>query len=292
MLILFTTTAANRLIITKEETAILRKRFEAELERQVSRAAKVAVTANDGGKPLTNSSRGKRERQERERDRAARAARQKKAKSNVTATDQTPDLVETQIVPPATGLGTEAGGKVKTKTGKKKKRSALANASNPHHLRNYVPSRLPHSGPVDGSLVSGNNILPLPVRFLSAEIPAKGPRGNRKVVAPLVQITQPAEEWICAFCEYDLFYGDDAAYRKAVRNRKKVLRRRRRAAERAAAAASGGNTATKTPPLPADEEYDEYEGATRSGMNEHGNAPPQRNGRWKEAPDKAPTTHA
>jgi hypothetical protein len=120
------------------------------------------------------------------------------------------------------------------------------------------------------------------------------PKGReRKVVAstPLVQIAQPAEEWICAFCEYDLFYGDDAAYRKAVRNRKKVLRRRRRAAERAAAAASGGNTTAKTPPLPADEEYDECEGATWSGMNEHGNAPPQRNGRWKEAPDREPTTN-
>jgi len=290
MLNLITTTAADRLITTKEETATLRKRFEAELERQASRAAKAA--ASDGGKPLAKSGRAKRERQERERDRAARAARQKKAKSNVTATDQTPDLVDLQNVPPAPGLGTEAGGKVKTKTSKKKKRSALANASNPHHLRNYVPSRLPHSGPIDGSVVSGSNILPLPVRFLSAEIPAKGPRGNRKVVAntPLVQITQPAEEWICAFCEYDLFYGDDATYRKAVRNRKKVLRRRRRAAERAAAAASGGNTTAKMPPQPADEDYDE--GATLSGMNEHGNAPPQRNGRWKEAPDKEPTTHA
>jgi hypothetical protein len=80
---LITTTAADRLITTKEEIATLRKRFEAELERQAARAAKLAVAASDSGKPLAKTGRGKRERQERERDRVARAARQKKAKSNI-----------------------------------------------------------------------------------------------------------------------------------------------------------------------------------------------------------------
>jgi hypothetical protein len=56
------------------------------------------------------------------------------------------------------------------------------------------------------------------------------------------QLTNPAEEWICAFCEYSLFYGDDQEYRRAIRNRKKILRRRRRARERAAAAASGNSS--------------------------------------------------
>lgn len=245
---------------------------------------------SDDGNLTAKTNRAKREGPERERDRAARAARQKKAKSNLTAEDQTPELVDSQNVPPGAGIGMESGGKSKAKTSKKKKRSALANASNPHHLRNYVPSRLPHSGPVDGSHVNANNVWPLPVRFLSAELPGKGPRKNRKVVAstPLLQFTQPAEEWICAFCEYELFYGDEAVYRKAVRSRKKILRRRRRAAERAAAAASGGNTTVKTP-LPADEAYDE--GVTVSGANEYGNAPPQRNRRLKEGPDKEPTAY-
>lgn len=201
-------------------------------------------------------------------------------------------MVDSQNVSPATGLNMEAAGKAKSKNIKKKKRSALANASNPHHLRNYVPSRLPHSGPIDGSLASANNIWPVPVRFLSAEIPSKGPRSNRKAVAstPLSQIMQPAEEWICAFCEYDLYYGDEVAYRKAVRSRKKILKRRRRAAERAAAAASGGNTTAKTQPA-VDEEDDEYDGATRSDMNDLGRGLPQRNGRWKEAPDKEPRAY-
>ena len=57
-------------------------------------------------------------------------------------------------------------------------------------------------------------------------------------------LTNPADEWICPFCEYELFYGDDAGYHRAVRNRKKILRRRRRARERAAAAASGVGSGT------------------------------------------------
>ncbi len=60
--------------------------------------------------------------------------------------DQTPESVESQAVsvdPGANGAsGGGGGGGGKSKNGKKKKRSALANASNPHHLRNYVPSRL------------------------------------------------------------------------------------------------------------------------------------------------------
>jgi hypothetical protein len=52
-------------------------------------------------------------------------------------------------------------------------------------------------------------------------------------------LTAPIDEWICANCEYSLFYGDDAGFRRSIRNRKKILSRRRRARERAAAAASG-----------------------------------------------------
>lgn len=279
--------AADRLITTKEEVVKLRKRFETELQRQAGKAAKLAVASSDG---VAKTGRAKRERRERERDRAARAATLKKAKSNTPTEDQIPQVVDSEDVPPETGLDLEAGGKAKSKTGKKKKRSALANASNPHHLRNYVPSRLPHSGPVDGSHVGVNNIWPLPIRFLAAETPAKGSRSHRKADASAsLKTTRPAEEWICAFCEYDLFYGDDAAYRTAVRKRKKILRRRRKAAERVAAASSGGNTTTKAPPV--DEACDKYDEATRSVLDEHGNVPPQRNEPWKDAPDKEPTAY-
>ena len=132
-----------------------------------------------------------------------------------------------------------------TKTsGKKKKRSALANASNPHHLRNYVPSRIPSQGLLSAAQLGANaqNMLsPLPLVFLSAQIPPR--RGTQqRVTAVAAQLANPAEEWICPTCEYRLFYGDEQGYRMGVRNRKKILKRRRRARERAAAAANGSGT--------------------------------------------------
>lgn len=125
--------------------------------------------------------------------------------------------------------------------GKKKKRSALANASNPHHLRNYVPSRLPNSQSAASLAVTNaqNLLSPFPLRFLSAEIPPRMRKPSERNVTPTSTLTNPADEWICPFCEYSLFYGDEQAFQRAVRNRKKILRRRRRARERAAAAASG-----------------------------------------------------
>jgi hypothetical protein len=116
-----------------------------------------------------------------------------------------------------------------------------------------------------------NGLLgPLPLRFLTAELPAKkgangggtGGGGGKKQkgsggsnagsntanggathnTSAMLSLLVPGDEWICAFCEYDLFFGDDAAFRKAVRSRKKILKRRRRARERAAAAANGVKT--------------------------------------------------
>jgi hypothetical protein len=167
------------------------------------------------------------------------------------------------------------------KKGKKKKRSTMANASNPHHLRNYVPSRLPHAagggGSTGGNHGQGNQtanvstLWPLPLKFLSAELPPRRHKGvngggrNSINIQSLPQLVVPQEEWICLFCEYSLFYGEEAEYRRAIRNRKKILKRRRRARERAAAAASGVSAAMKNiAPVPEkarveedeDEEYD------------------------------------
>ncbi|KIM32882.1 hypothetical protein M408DRAFT_326596 [Serendipita vermifera MAFF 305830] len=124
---------------------------------------------------------------------------------------------------------------------KKKKRSALANASNPHHLRNYVPSRLPQQPNALGqaSLAAANLLTPPPLRFLSAQIPPKRRRTGDTPVSDSMPLTAPIDEWICANCEYNLFYGDEAGFKRGVKSRKKILSRRRRARERAAAAASG-----------------------------------------------------
>ena len=298
--------AADRLIATKEEVAMLRRQFEVELERQAAKAAKMAVIAGGGGKLMkAGGGRIKREKAEREKERAhQKVSERAQQRARISAGGNNDDQTAEFLDPASAGVnGSGGGGGIsagggndggenggtgggKAKNGKKKKRSALANASNPHHLRNYVPSRLPHSSGGDGPGGQGQNtgnanmIWPLPLRFLSAEIAPKR-RKKKTAAVPLIQLRHPSEEWICAFCEYDLFYGDEGGYRRAVKSRKKILKRRRRARERAAAAASGsGGTSTvkAPPPPPPSEELDEYETGD-TGLDELGNAPTKN--KWK-----------
>ncbi|KAF7309423.1 Glycosyltransferase family 2 protein [Mycena indigotica] len=226
---------AERLVATKEEVLMLRKRFEAELARQAAKTAKLNA-------PPRKSSRQKRS----------------SAKNIATTTTTTPSyhappppVIPKENADPASLMG------IKPRNVKKKKRSALANASNPHHLRNYVPSRLPNSG-VSNTSTATTGLWPLPLRFLSADLP-RGRNKANNVPLEGESLTNPGDEWICAFCEYQLFYGDETAFRHAVKSRKKILRRRRRAQERAAAAASGTSTA-KGAPEKVDEEYDVHPG--------------------------------
>jgi hypothetical protein len=233
---------------------MLRGRFEAELARQAAKAAKLAA-ANKLMAALP----------------ATKAHRQKRSgRSRTTATGTTTNTTTTTTtttVPTAPKADLDGALLGLKPRGKKKKRSALANASNPHHLRNYVPSRLPHSGQPNPNTGNNANVQAnpndLPLRFLSADIPPRRrQRGKKGAAVPAGEqpmLTNPAEEWICAFCEYDLFYGDEQQHRRAVRSRKKILRRRRRARERAAAAASGTSTA-KAPPEKTQEEYDVHPG--------------------------------
>lgn len=228
--------ASDRLIATKEEVAALHARFEAEFARQTARAAEAAKQAAE---VLNSLPGGKR----------ADGTKQRRSSAGKGGAEQKPTSVEQTL------LGTPP------RTGKKKKRSALANASNPHHLRNYVPSRLPHTGQLSNAqaLANAQNLIsPLPLRFLAADVPPRRRSKSDRNVTPISNLSNPAEEWICPFCEYDLFFGDDSALQRATRSRKKILRRRRRARERAAAAASGQASATTTKnngssnPAPAD----------------------------------------
>ena len=199
--------------------AQLRGRFEAELTRQATKAAKLATATKLMAAFPPKGSRAKRA------DRAQQQAHMNKGGDLVT------DVLDQSL------LGIKP-------RGRKKKRSALANAANPHHLKNYVPSRLPHSGgqtnTAQTNVNSQNYLGPPPIRFLAAKIP---PRRQKKAsTTPMAQLANPVDEWICALCEHRLFYGGDQEYRRSVRMRKKILRRRRRARERAATAASGNST--------------------------------------------------
>jgi hypothetical protein len=206
--------------------AQLRKRFEEELSLQATRAAEAAAKHATMMEPPPKN--------------------RKRAAGGMVRTAFPPRLDSD------TASGDQGMGKGRQK---KKKRSALANASNPHHLRNYVPSRLPQQPPplTQASLNAANFLTPPPLRFLSAEIPPKRRKKGGHTPSSLPNtLTQPLDEWICASCEYNLFYGDEIAFRRAVKNRKKILSRRRRARERAAAAASG--SAAQAPP-PTKDDY-------------------------------------
>ncbi|KAE9390447.1 hypothetical protein BT96DRAFT_959787 [Gymnopus androsaceus JB14] len=224
---------ADRLSATKQEVATLRRRFENELARQASRAAAAsrAVARASASPAKSSKKRG---------DRARTTTTGTKKLRDQPAEFLDPSRDTTMPMPVPVPSNTKTQGR-----GKKKKRSALANASNPHHLRNYVPSRLPYSDGANQANANAhaNDLGPFPLRFLSAEIPPR--RGKRSSSRTRAQaqaqqsLNNPADEWVCVFCEYELFFGDDGEYRKAVRRRKSVLKRRRRARERAAAAASG-----------------------------------------------------
>ncbi|KXN86735.1 hypothetical protein AN958_09726 [Leucoagaricus sp. SymC.cos] len=283
---------AERLVSIQEEVANLRNLFGRELARQTAKAAKIASgpSKSGGGSGKTGKKRA-----------------QQRAKTIMSAKsgEQQAEFLE-MPQKGANSLGqpqgqsqvsqTQSQGQAPTpKKGKKKKRSTMANASNPHHLRNYVPSRLPHASGGGGSTgvngqgnqaTNANALWPLALKFLAADLPPRrrkdstGRGQNGINVESLPHLVVPQEEWICSFCEYGLFYGEEAEYKRALRNRKKILKRRRRARERASAAASGVNAAMKNAAGAApvtektqvagdDEEYDAsgYEDAPPSSVN-------------------------
>lgn len=234
---------------------MLRRRFEAELTRQAraAHAASASLAAASRSRAGVSSSPAKSSRQKRS-DRAQQKAR---TTADKKLRDQPAEFLDPSgpgaVSGPNSGIDMvpQNNSNSKARNGKKKKRSALANASNPHHLRNYVPSRLPgySAGGGENQVNShANDLGPFPIRFLSAEIPPRRTRGTGNKRSSQAQVQQqlanPAEEWLCVFCEYELFFGEEGEYRKAVRRRKAVLKRRRRARERAAAAASGHGTGT------------------------------------------------
>ncbi|KAG2058696.1 hypothetical protein BDR06DRAFT_45792 [Suillus hirtellus] len=254
----FSSATSDRLVATKQEVLALRNRFENELARQAAKVTKAATDAKQAA--LTASKGAKSKRGEKTQQRAP--------KSTAESGDQSAEFLE---MPGGKGKGS-----------KKKKRNALTIASNPHHRKNYVPSRLPSSGQanmVQANVNAQNMLGPLPLRFLSAQIP---PRRRKKAntVTPTAQIVNPADEWICPRCEYSLFYGEGLEHRQAVKNRKQILRRRRRAQERAA----GGLNASKTPAnLASSDEEDDYD-------NDYEPSPAQspvivKESNWKEGPD-------
>ncbi|ORY80214.1 hypothetical protein BCR35DRAFT_304389 [Leucosporidium creatinivorum] len=125
----------------------------------------------------------------------------------------------------------------------KKKRSAHANALNVHHRDNYVPSRIPTSSTHhhNSSLHHDGSTTPPLTSWPASEEAIAAAGGSR----PNTSYFAGPDEWLCAFCDYDLFFGPDP--RKAIKKRKDVLKVRRKARERASKAAGGGTAAAPPP---------------------------------------------
>lgn len=267
------TSATGRLVATRAEVSNLVDKFQSELDRQVAAAAQAArEAAAANNEAMSKATSAKSQRMRSSDARVNGQSRPGAINGGAPALASTPD--------PAT-----AGLPQSKSRSKKKKRSALANASNPHHLRNYVPSRLPNSGlpPTISAAQAALQFLgPAPIRFLSADLVPRsgaGATAARKRTNTSGNLTSPndgvviPDEWMCSFCEYDLFYGSEASFRHGVRQRKKILRRRRRARERAARAASGVAPAAPSSQMDDGETEDEgdyeadapYETAQMSG---------------------------
>lgn len=129
--------------------------------------------------------------------------------------------------------------------------------------------------------------FPPPTRFLAARPPKKRAEAeadggapppanvNESEAAPL-PVDPADEEYVCCFCEYDLFFGSNASMEKGIRRRKKLLERKAKASEKAKGVLEGkglgklkrsGNDDKKAKPavnnnssLPASKTDAQYEG--------------------------------
>lgn len=142
-----------------------------------------------------------------------------------------PDASE---APPPPSL---VNGKPPPKKGKKK-RSAYANANNVHHRQNYVPSRLPASsggakrGDEEGQNGPPGGSLDLPL-----------PHSNESDV-----FNFGPDDWMCTFCEYELWYGSKPQLINGIKKRKKLLKVRQKAQDRAKGTIEGTNKKKAVPP--------------------------------------------
>ncbi|SCV68571.1 BQ2448_692 [Microbotryum intermedium] len=180
-----------------------------------------------------------------------------KDRSNFPITSPTTYTTEPpSAIPPSTRKPPKKG---------KKKRSAHANALNPHHLNNYTPSRVPNrssSGGVGSSTphsdphptlrsILEDQVQPLTSWPASDEVIAEARAslqqlGSRSPSEALRYFAGPEED-VCAFCDYELWFGGEGSLGRTVRRRKKVLKVRKKARDRASKAANGKGTAVTAP---------------------------------------------
>ncbi|WWD19125.1 hypothetical protein CI109_103583 [Kwoniella shandongensis] len=133
-------------------------------------------------------------------------------------------------------------GKTKNKS-KKKKRSVLANQSNPHHVNNYRPSRTvsPHGDPYEPYPHHLDLVAPPSMHFLAAQ-PIRKTAPIPGTHAPPTAVRPAEDDYICCFCEFDLYYGSEKARKRAVRQRRRELKRKEAIKMKAKNVAEGRGT--------------------------------------------------
>ncbi|WWC71501.1 uncharacterized protein I206_105459 [Kwoniella pini CBS 10737] len=119
-------------------------------------------------------------------------------------------------------------GNTNKKKPKKKKRSVLANQSNPHHVDNYRPSRTvsPHGDPYEPYASHMSLFNPPPIMFLATRPKRRVTNSNGEEVMMNMDIRPNEDDFICCFCEYDLYYSTEAQRKKAIRRRRKEIKRK------------------------------------------------------------------
>ena len=143
-----------------------------------------------------------------------------------------------------------AGPKPKSKKGKK--RSAHANANNPHFKSNYIPSRMPAAA-AQSHHDSAQALTSWPASEEAIASGRAAGTGARRAAGYFAG----SEEWLCAFCDYEIFWGEESHLVKATKRRQKVLEVRRKSKKKAAKltaakeAAQDGAHPPQPPPLPA-----------------------------------------
>jgi hypothetical protein len=258
--------ATERLAATKKEVAVLHARFEAELARQAAKAAEVAEQVIQAGNETQRASGTDRRGGDGLRKRGGGTLSRRVTAGGTLADD-------------SSALDTSKSRSSKKKTRSSAATNTPGTHQLRNYSRVSRTRSIPILTAAQVAMAAQNSLGPPPLRFLMADLRPRdqtmyggvGGGGGGGISTPnhntntntkstggvpslsstllsstsssalllANQLPAALDEWICPFCEYDLFYGQEAGLRRAMRNRKKILSRRRRARERAAAAASG-----------------------------------------------------
>ncbi|KAL1413339.1 hypothetical protein Q8F55_001098 [Vanrija albida] len=186
----------------------------------------------------------------RARERAALIKLADQLRALVLASNKIEPAAEHEYEPAVAAAAADPPPAPSKKKPKKKKRATLANEGNPHHVDKYRPSRpVPQEDPFAPWPSHGRYLFPPSMRVLSARVG---------------KAARPAEdEYICWSCEYALFYGAEAARKRAIKQRKAELRRREKLRARAYDVTHGrarGHSHSSDDDYDDDEDCDEDEG--------------------------------